>query len=612
VVRKLTFTASLLVLLLALVPASLLYYLGYTEPGLQFIVANLPARLGRVTLQAEGAAGTLAGGMTLRRFELEHELVSLRVENVAGRVRMLPLLWQTIEVEDGHVDDAWIAIHPRKTPPPKRTPRFLPAFLSVEIPGAVVDRATLVAINGTVLDFSDVSAAGAIRSRTIRFYRAGAKLADLRFDAIGLLTAADPMQVEASSRVSYTPQGLPRWVVNGDLDGDLAAIGITGELTQPFRATLSEGVLKALGTWGFTGKAQVFDFDLQAFGAGPVLGKISGDLELGLDREGYRASGTLDSSGLGVGQFNVGFDGSYARRVLTARRIVLVHRESGARVEAAGDVGLVANGPKLGLAGRWQDFRWPLAGAEPVVRSAEGRFRLGDVWPYVLQLEGPVEPVPLGLPPLPLKLDGRLAKDRLIVESAELQVFDGVARGGGEAAWSPVERWGFGGSVTALNPVHLRPDLPGKLDFRFAARGEGFGGGTLDVDLRELRGVVRGTAARGAGGVALRGDTWRFTEDRRGRRRRARHPRRHPLARGARAQLPPRRQRPQRARAAEPRHPARPRQLWRHPRRARAGARCPRQRHPCTRASRSAASRPTSPSTRAPGAGRPCGPTPAT
>ena len=511
-IRKITFTASLLVLLLALVPASLLYYLGYTEHGLQFIVANLPARLGRVTFQAEGATGTLAGGMTLRRFELEHELVSLRVENVAGRVRMLPLLWQTIEIEEGHVDDAWIAIHARRTPPPKRTPRFVPAFLSIEIPGAEIDRATLVAINGTVLDFSDVSAAGAVRSRTIRFYRAGAKLADLRFDAIGLLTAADPMRIEASSRVSYTPQGLPRWVMNGDLDGDLAAIGITGELTQPFRATLGEGVLKALGTWGFTGKAHVFDLDLRAFGAGPLLGKISGDLELGLDRQGYRASGTLDSSGLRVGAFNVGFDGSYAKRVLTARRLVLVHRDSGARVEAAGDIGIVGNGPRLGLAGRWQDFRWPLAGAEPVVRSAEGSFRLGDIWPYALQLEGAVEPAALGIAPLPLKLSGRLAKNRVIVESAELQVFDGVARGGGEAAWSPVERWGFGGGVTALNPVHLRPDLPGKVDFSFAARGEGYGGGTLDVDIRELRGMVRGTAARGSGSVGLRGDTWRFAK----------------------------------------------------------------------------------------------------
>jgi hypothetical protein len=81
--------------------------------------------------------------------------------------------------------------------------------------------------------------------------------------------------------------------------------------------------------------------------------------------------------------------------VLTARRIVLVHRARARRSKAAGEIGIVPNGPRLELAGRWQDFRWPLAGAEPVVRSAAGSFRLGETWPYALRLEGPVEPVPL-------------------------------------------------------------------------------------------------------------------------------------------------------------------------------------------------------------------------
>jgi translocation and assembly module TamB len=510
VVRKLTLSATVILLLLAAVPASLLYYLAYTEAGLQFIVARLPGRIGKVGLKAEGASGTIAGGLVLRRFELEHELVSLTIDDLRTRVEVLPLLWQSIAPQDTRIAAVRVVVHRRKTPPPKRTPRFLPAFLSIEIPSADVERATLVAINGTVLDFTDVSAAGAVRPRTIRFYRAGARLADLRFDAIGLLTAADPLQVEGSSRVSYTPAGLPRWVANADLDGDLMALGITGHLSTPFRADLRNGVLQALGEWNLTGDAHVHDFDLRAFGGGPVLGKVSGDLELAIDKEGYRASGTLDSSGLAVGAFNVGFDGSFARKVLTARRIVLVHRDSGARVEAAGEIGIVPDGPRLDLAGRWQDFRWPLAGDAPVVRSAGGTFRLGEVWPYALQLEGPVEPVPLGLAPLPLKMAGRLAKNRLLVDSAEVQVFDGLARGGGYVAWAPAERWGFGGRVTGLDPRHVRADLPGRLDFNFGAGGEGFAPGHLNLDVRELRGRLRDTQARGSGSVKLRGTTWSF------------------------------------------------------------------------------------------------------
>lgn len=508
--RKLTLTATLLILLLGLLPAALLYYLAYTEAGLQFIVANLPERIGNSTLRARGASGTIAHGLKLEHFELEHELVSLRVEHVEGRLQILPLLWQTIEPVNARIGYAWIAVHARSTPQPKRTPRFLPAFLSIDIPAADIERATLVAINGTVLEFDKVSAAGAIRTRTIRFYRAGASLADLRFDAIGLLTAADPLQMQASGRIAYSPTGLPRWILNADVDGDLEGLGVTGQLTEPFHASLEEGVLDVLGSWSYTGKARVFDLNLQAFGAGPLLGRIAGELQLGLDRDGYRANGELDSAGLQAGPFAVAFDGSYAARVLTARRMVLVHRESGATAEAAGDIGIIPNGPRLGLAGRWTEFRWPLTGAEPAVRSAGGAFRLGGVWPFALQLEGPVEPVPLGLPPLPLKLYGRLARNRLIVESAELQLFDGAARGGGEASWSPSERWGFGGAVSGLNPVHLRPDLPGKLDFNFALRGEGFKGNPLDIEISNLRGRLRGTAARGSGNVRLREETWTF------------------------------------------------------------------------------------------------------
>lgn len=511
-VRKLTLSAAILVLLLLAVPASLLWFLAYTEGGLQFIVTRLPERIGKVTMKAEGASGTIAGGLRLRHFELEHELVSLSIDGVEGRIEMLPLLWQSLQTRDARVDTVKIVVHTRKTPPPKRTPRFLPAFLSIEIPSAEARLVELVATNGTVLDFTDISASGAIRSKTIRIYRGLARLNDLRFDAIGLLTAADPLQIEGSSRISWAPQGLPRWVMNADIAGDLNALEIGGSLSAPFRARLERGVLQALGNWNFEGKAHVFDFDLRAFGAGPVLGKISGDLALAIDKLGYRASGVLESSGLGVGPFDVGFDGSFAQKVLTARRIVLVHPGSGAQVEAAGEIGIVDQGPRLDLQGRWQDFRWPLAGAAPVVRSSAGRFSLGEVWPYALELEGPIEPVPLGLPPMPLKMSGRLAKNHLAVVAAELGLLDGVAYGGGEVAWSPAERWGFGGWISRLDPGRIRADLPGKLDFNFGASGEGFGGGTLDVDIRNLRGTLRDTSARGSGHVALRGDTWSFSK----------------------------------------------------------------------------------------------------
>lgn len=509
ILRKLTLSAAILLLLLAALPAALLYYFAYTESGLQFIAARVPERIGKVQLRVEGVGGTIAGGLTLHRVQLEHELVSLTVENLQTRLEILPLFWQSIRPQDARIESARIEIHRRQTPP-KRAPRFLPAFLTIDVPSVDIGAITLVAINGTVLDFTELSAAGAVRSKTIRFYRANARLADLRFDALGLLTAADPLHVKGSSRISYTPADLPRWVLNADLDGDLNSIGITGQLVAPFRADLRRGALRALGDWNFGSDVHVHDFDLRTFGAGPLLGLISGDLELTIDRQGYHATGVLDSSGLAAGPFDARFDGSFANKVLTARQIELIHRGSGARLEAAGDIGIVPDGPHLDLAGSWQNFRWPLASAEPAVRSAAGTFHLGETWPYALRLQGPIEPAPLGLAPLPLTMRGRLAKDRLLIDSAELRLFDGFVYGGGHVSWSPTERWDFGGRVTGLNPVHLRADLPGRLDFNFGAHGEGFGNDHLDIDIRELRGTLRGTAARGSGSIGLRDTTWTF------------------------------------------------------------------------------------------------------
>jgi hypothetical protein len=133
-----------------------------------------------------------------------------------------------------------------------------------------------------------------------------------------------------------------------------------------------------------------------------------------------------------------------------------------------------------------------------------------------------------------------------------------------------------------LNPAQLRPDLPGRLDFNFGARGEGFGGGTLDVDVRELRGTLRGTAARGSGSVATARYDLDVQQGRRRRRWRARPARRHARRERARFHVPARGERPRRARAAEPRHAARAAAACAAPPGAGAGARGERPRpRPC-------------------------------
>ena len=257
--------------------------------------------------------------MERRRFTLEHELGSLRVEGLRGRVRILPLLWQSIEPVAAVIDSAWIALHARRTPPSGRPLRFLPGFLSLRSDGARLRAATLVPIRGRPVDFSEVSADLVLRSKTLRFYRAAGDLIGIHIETTGVLTAADPVKLEGSVRAIYAPANLPRWVLNGDFGGDFRSFGATGQLLEPFHADITRGKMQIAGAWSFSADARVHDFDLRPFGGGDLLGRVTGQQHLVIDTHGYHARGTLDPAGLAAGLFDSSFDGSYADHVLTVQ-----------------------------------------------------------------------------------------------------------------------------------------------------------------------------------------------------------------------------------------------------------------------------------------------------
>ena len=508
--RRLSLATAATLLLALAIPAALLYFLAFTESGLQFVVARIPERIGKIErVRIEGAQGTLAGGFRVARLELRQERVALRIEGASGRLRMLPLLWQSIAPEDVRVEVVHLTLRPALTPP-RRPPRFLPRFLSVDARTVRVDALTLVPLKGQPLEFRDISAAGLLRSTTLRIYNAQASLLDLRLSATGLLTAAEPLRAEGSARAEWKIANQPRWLASAEFRGDLDRVSFSGQLLEPFRADLRDGALDATAPWSIRANTWIRDFDLRDFGGSGFLGEVSGNLALEIDAAGYRARGPLLAPGLGAGKLAVDFDGSFAQRVLSVRRLVVNHPVSGARVEARGEIGLVPeDGPRLGLKGEWKNFRWPLMDTRAAVRSSVGSFALAGTWPYRLDTEATVEAATL--PPIRGRLSGQLARDRLIVSSSTIALFDGTAKLAGEVQWKPAERWRFSGPVRGLNPARLRPDLPGSLDFQLAARGEGFSArAPIDLEFRQLQGRLRGARARGSGRIGLAGDQWSF------------------------------------------------------------------------------------------------------
>ncbi len=484
-------------------------FLVYTQAGLRFAVRMLPEKMGTSRMQIRNVQGTLAGGFTLEYFELYHPRATVKVDQLRARVAVLPLLWQTIEVREAAIERAFVQVYTRKTPP-NRQPRFLPPFLTIRTEGAQIFGATFIATNGRRFDGTEVAASGTLRSKTLRFYDARARLQDLRVQGWFDIGAANYTELKAQTHWKFSPAGQPVWTASIDADGDMAKLGIVAQITAPFRARFN-GSADALttSTWHWGGRGMVDEFDLRAWGGGGVLGKVTGQLDITGDRNGFSATGPLQSAGLNVGDFDLRFDGSYANRIITARKIVLVHRSSRARLDGAGDIGIVSGGPRLALHGSWRDFRWPLAGAEPGVHSSQGGFRLDGVWPYALLASGPLQ---IGdFTPFGMRIEGSLGHDRLHIRSGALAVLGGVASISGDAIWSPKNQWRLAGAMKDMDTAQLRAALPGRVSFEYQGSGDGYGGGEdLNAEFRNLTGRVRGAAARGSGRIQRHGTDWHF------------------------------------------------------------------------------------------------------
>ena len=506
--RKITFVTLLCAALLLLIPLAAIYFLAYTEAGFRFAVRVTPHKLGPITMDIRGASGTLVDGINVESFDLVHDRVHVHATGIHGRVNVLPLLWQTIDAHDAHIEAAFVQVFPRVSYA-QWVPHFLPRFLVLNAAGTRIDKATLIAIGGQRLEGTNIVSTASLRHKSLRVFESTLRMGDLHGSASGELRAAEPMQLTASFKWTYSTASQPVYVFNGDVDGDLQRLNVTAHSTAPFSAAVTGEALQLTNNWHWQAHAVITRFDLLEYGIGNPLGNISGALDAKGDRNGFVARGPLESNGLAVGMFDTQFEGSYADRVLRAAKVVVVHRASKASTTASGEIGVVPHGPRLALQGNWRDFRWPLIGNAPAVRSAAGHWSINGLRPFAVTADGPL--VVRELAPIPVQLRGTLDHDKLIFTKSGASLLGGSGLFAGEVAWSPRESWQLAGRFGDLDTALLRPDLPGKVSFNIAASGDAFGDkSVLDVTVTDLTGRVRGANARGAGHIQHRGEDWLF------------------------------------------------------------------------------------------------------
>ncbi|HEV2272047.1 MAG TPA: translocation/assembly module TamB domain-containing protein [Steroidobacteraceae bacterium] len=518
--RFLLLATALFVLIAIGLPCAGLYAVLYTQGGLRFVVSHLPRRFGKVGVRIEDVSGTIVGGVSAALVEIDDEHVHLEIRGIYTRVRLEPLLWQTIRTPDTKVDSVYVEVKRPTGPPqhgPIHAPEFLPSWLTIAIGNADVGKALVVVPGGARISGTDIAGSALLHHRDIRFYHAVVQMGELHFAVAGTLHASDPLQLAAQGEISWQPRDQPLWRLTGNAAGDLDRLSVSAAILAPFQSDLTGAMLDLTHHWHWQGAAVVRNIDLRAWHLTGALGTISGKLALsGAGRE-FAASGTLDPAGLKAGSFNVLFDGGYARQALFARRIDITNLASGAHAIVSGSIGIapVPGGPRLDLRGAWRDFRWPLVGRSVPFRSNAGSFQLSGVRPYDFHARGLAQVPTLlpGLAPAPADVTGKLGDKSVSFSRAQVDIFRGHADVHGEVTWAPLQRWDVSGRATGIDPGQLRPDLPGSVGFGVTVAGRGFKpGDPISVTVDGIDGRLRGLAASGGGMLTHVGDAWTFQQ----------------------------------------------------------------------------------------------------
>ena len=133
----------------------------------------------------------------------------------------------------------------------------------------------IIAPNGRRVEFNDVTGSGIVGHKTIRIFDSNVTFGVLQARSIGELRAADPMKLSGETTTRMIIEGQPTWRADSSFDGTLDKLPLTLKLFEPFRADVRGELLTLSKDFHWTGKADVHNFDLQAFGGGSALGIIT-------------------------------------------------------------------------------------------------------------------------------------------------------------------------------------------------------------------------------------------------------------------------------------------------------------------------------------------------
>lgn len=487
-------------LIIALLTATLAGagWLVFTQSGLDTAVAAL-GRLSAMSIRVARAEGRLAGPLHLSGVEIDHERVHVSVRDLRADPGLAGLLFARIRLDAVVIDTVRVRVKPRTKPPEPGAPRFMPGLLRLAIGDLRVRNLTVVASSGAELAIRDLTAAAIVSARRIQLERASVDAGAWAVSGSAALLSQEPLglSVDADFRVPAA-HDLAGHV---QAQGDLALLTLRGRLAHPTGVTLERATLLLEPTLRWEIRARLADADLSRLTRTELFDRVSGTIAASGDTSHVRASGELDVPRLALGPAQVAVELSHSAAEVSLTKGEIELTKTGSRAEVTGRIRLGGK-PELDLAGSWTGLRWPMAGT-PDVTSEAGRFTFAGTGPWQFSAAGTVSAGPLR--EAPVEVEGTLEATRVTIERAAAQVLAGRVTGSGELGFAPEQPWRIALDGSNLDPSRVRDDLPGRLDVRLDAAGEGFDPlRRWDVNIQSLNGVFRHQPVEAHGAASMR------------------------------------------------------------------------------------------------------------
>ncbi|MEX1994389.1 MAG: translocation/assembly module TamB domain-containing protein [Steroidobacteraceae bacterium] len=473
-----------------------------TEAGLLRAIAMLES-MDRVQIRVTGASGQLIGPLRATAIEIEHPRASIRISGFAADYEPSEVLAGRISAESVRAATVSIRMHTRTDPP--QAPGFMPGWLSLALDDATVADLEIVSPGGAELRIRGLSGSAHITRSTIRLDGVRAESDGWAVAGVaGRLFAREPLAMDLHSAWSLMSGNEVTGVAHAV--GDLDRLQVEARIAAPGMATASLELSNLVNDLQWRGQVAIERLDLAQWVEPAPVGPLRGSLAVHGDRYRYAATGLLHGAGLPDAGVQVRGTASYADRLVTFPELRLAV-EGGTVMQLQGTMTVAAE-PTYDVAGQWTDLRWPLTGPA-VLHSARGTLQARGWQQFVYEVEGEFSPV--AAPPFSGNASGRFTTTQMIVEQSAWKAFGGDIVASGMLTRDELRAWTLSGRARQVDPATLRAELPGKLDFSFAASGTGLDGqAQWAAAFNRLSGRFRGQPASGNGIVRHQAGLWQF------------------------------------------------------------------------------------------------------